>query len=268
VKFHFSTEAFGVKPNVEKPRSKEDSRAAEIMNKTLTRVGEKWECGLLWRSDDPQLPTNSKSTALRRLRSMEKKMGSSEEFAVAYEEKISSYLAKGYARELTLEEASVETSKTFYLPHFMAVNPKKANKLRFVFDAAAKTSGRSLNDSLLSGPDQLKPLPSVLFKFRERAVGVTADVRDMFHRVAVRKEDATAQRFLWRGMDREAAPKTYQMDVLIFGATCSPTIAQQAKNANARLFASEYPETCKAIVDNFYVDDYLESVDTVEEATK
>jgi hypothetical protein len=41
VKYHFSTEAFGVKPNVEKPRSREDRRAVKIMEDTLQRVGDK-----------------------------------------------------------------------------------------------------------------------------------------------------------------------------------------------------------------------------------
>jgi len=54
------------------------------------------------------------------------------EFVAAYEEKINSYLEMGYARKLTQEELKLPNPKTFYRPDFMAVNPEKANKFRFV----------------------------------------------------------------------------------------------------------------------------------------
>jgi len=148
----------------------------------------------------------------------------------------------------------------------MAKNPKKPKKLRFVFDAAAKVNGMSLNDALLIGPDQLTSMPSVLFKFRQRKIGISADIEDMFHRVKIRNEDASAQRFLWRGMNRKDEPSVYQMGVLIFGASCSPSCAQEAKNKNAKEFMEVYPEADKAIIERHYVDDYLDRCDTVEEA--
>jgi len=109
-------------------------------------------------------------------------------------------------------------------------------------------------------------MPSVLFKFRQGVVGLTADIEDMFYRVRVNKTDASARRFLWRGMKRNCDPQVYEMSGLIFRASCSPSIAQEARNKNATEYFDLYPEAVQAIIDKHYVDDYLDSCDCVDEA--
>ncbi|XP_062699419.1 uncharacterized protein LOC134284496 [Aedes albopictus] len=76
-----------------------------------------------------------------------------------------------------------------------------------------------------------------------------------------------SQRFLWR-TNPESTPDVYTMDVVTFGATCSPCSAQYAKNLNAADYEAEYPEAARAITKNTYVDDYLDSRDTIEEAVQ
>ena len=59
VKKSFTTEDFGVKPVVEKLRSKEDQRALKIMESTKRRSNEdgiRFQTGLLWKKDDVHLP--------------------------------------------------------------------------------------------------------------------------------------------------------------------------------------------------------------------
>lgn len=58
------------------------------------------------------------------------------------------------------------------------------------------------------------------------------------------------------------------MTVMTFGATCSPSSAQYVKNLNAEEFRSSHPRAVECIVDNHYVDDMLDSVDTEEEAVQ
>ncbi|XP_043471744.1 uncharacterized protein LOC122504626 [Leptopilina heterotoma] len=55
------------------------------------------------------------------------------------------------------------------------------------------------------------------------------------------------------------------MTTLIFGATSSPCSAQYVMNKNAAEFRKNYPASVRAIERNHYVDDYLDSEDTVEE---
>lgn len=193
-------------------------------------------------------------------------MDKDEVFAEKYSSKIQEYVNKGYAKKLSEVESQRITSKTWYLPHFGVINPNKPEKLRFVFDAAAKSSNISINDELLQGPDLLTPLIAVLWRFRQWTIAFSGDIKEMFHQVRIREEDRQAHRFLFRGMDRQREPDEYEMQVMTFGATCSPCLAQYVKNKNAEEFKEEFPEAYISITKRHYVDDYLDSANTEEEA--
>ncbi|CAL8128513.1 unnamed protein product [Orchesella dallaii] len=254
VKRSFEIDAIGISMDSSNLKSKEEKRAESMMEQLTVREGNRFKTGLLWKEDFPSLPNNY-STALKRLQHIEKKMDGNSDFRQQYTEKINSYLEKGYARKLTKKEANEITKKTWYLPHFFAYHPNKPGKPRFVFDAAAKWHGVSLNDNLIVGPDTLKSLPGILLKFREHRVAFTADIREMFHQVTINEEDQHAQRFLWRGSNRDIAPEVYVMQVMTFGAACSPFAAQFVKNKNALEWQSEFPEAVDAILNHHYVDD-------------
>ena len=77
----------------------------------------------------------------------------------------------------------------------------------------------------------------------------------MFHQVYIRSEDRDVQRFLRRECDEDKVPDVYVMDVMIFGATCAPSISQYIKNINATQFENDFPIAAKSIKENHYVDD-------------
>ena len=58
----------------------------------------------------------------------------------------------------------------------------------------------------------------------------------------------------------------YQYTRHIFGAKDSPTCANYALQRTARDNAKFYPQAAKAVFDNFYMDNYLESVKSPEKA--
>ncbi|XP_026666969.1 uncharacterized protein LOC113463933 [Ceratina calcarata] len=95
-----------------------------------------------------------------------------------------------------------------------------------------------------------------------------ADIRDMFLKIKIREEDQDVQRFLWRGADRTKPPEEYVFTSVLFGAKSSPCTAIFIKNKNASQFLSKYPVTANSIIENCYMDDYLHSCRTVEEAAK
>ena len=137
-----------------------------------------------------------------------------------------------------------------------------------VFDAAAKSRGVSFNDAMLTGPDLVNLLTSVLFKFREHKIGFCGDIREMFHLLFIREEDLPAQRLLWHGMDRNRMPDVYEMTIMTFALVCAPSGAQEIKNVNAKESKQEFPEAAKAIIERHYVDDYLDGAATEELAIK
>lgn len=247
--------------------SKENLRAKEILKNTTVRKGERFETGLLWRYDKFELP-ESYHMALRRLECLERKMALLPGLKNNICRQIQEYQCKQYAHRASEQELnSADTRRIWYLPIGTVINPKKPEKVRLIWDAAAKVDGISLNSVLLKGPDMLSSLPGVLFYFREKSVAICGDIREMFHQIRIRPEDRHSQRFLWRdhpSMD----PEIFLMDVATFGSTCSPSSAQFIKNTNADEYADKYPRAVEAIKCRHYVDDYFDSFDTSAEAIK
>lgn len=240
--------------------SRDDSKALDIMHKSIEYDGHRYEIGMLWKDENVVLP-ESRSNALKRLYCLEKKLDKNKEFAIRYCQKISEYIQKDYCRKVESPQPSL---KEWYLPHFGVFNIHKPEKLRLVFDAASQSKNVCLNDFLLQGPDLVPPLIAVIWRFRRHDVAFGGDIREMFHQVKINPADCVAQRFLFRGMDRERTPDTYEMKVMIFGSVSSPSVAQFVKNFNAKKLEND--EIDKAMEKQHYVDDYLDGTNTEEEA--
>ncbi|CAG9137857.1 unnamed protein product [Plutella xylostella] len=260
----FSIDALGVST---KPRpNSDDESARRQLEESATLKDGRWFVSLPWKDKSCKMPTESYATALNRLKSVEKKMAANKDFATRYTERIQHLLDNSFASQLTAD--GHPTERTWYLPHFGVDNPNK-NKLRLVFDAAAKTKGLSLNDYLLTGPDLLESLFGIMLRFRENKIAVIGDIKVMFLRVKIHKEDQDALRFLWRPSQSLNTPvKTYTMESLIFGASCSPFIAQFIKNKNADRFELSKPAAVHAIKKQHYMDDYIDSFSDEATATE
>ncbi|XP_052567268.1 uncharacterized protein LOC120425751 [Culex pipiens pallens] len=264
LKSHYAVEESVVATVLE---TTDEKRAREIMEQTTRRVGDRFETGLLWKSEDPRFP-NSLPMAMGRMKNLERKLEKNPDLRENVCRQIEEYQLKGYAHVATPEElANTDPEKTWYLPLNVVTNPRKPGKYRLVWDAAATVQGVSLNSQLLTGPDLLVPLIQVIVGFRERPVAFGGDIREMYHQLRIRRGDTQAQRFLFRKNFKQPAIH-FVMDVATFGAACSPSSAQFVKNKNAEEHALQYPEAAAAIINRHYVDDYFDSVDTIEEAVK
>ncbi|XP_049880427.1 uncharacterized protein LOC126376924 [Pectinophora gossypiella] len=263
VEAHFKIDALGVshKPLV----GVANQRARDIVQKTMKKIDGAYEVGLPWRRDDVTMPP-SYDAAFRRLRSIERKMDASPDFAKQYTAQMENLLNKGYAAPCDGHERASTVS--WFLPHFAVQNPNKPGKLRLVFDAAARSHGVCLNDELLEGPDLLLSLQGIVFRFRERPVAVTADIQEMFLRVKIRPEDQPAQQFLWRGNDRENPPRCFKMTSMIFGAASSPFMAHSVRDHNAHAHAHTHPRALEAITHSHYMDDFVASYEDIEEGRR
>ncbi|KAL0821975.1 hypothetical protein ABMA28_005363 [Loxostege sticticalis] len=253
VRSFFSLEALGI---MNKPRkNKDDLRAIEILDSTCSLKDGRWTVGLPWKSDVTAMP-DSYDNAYTRLKSIIKKMAASDVYASRYEDRINHLFSNNYARAI---EAGQTGERVWYLPHFGVDNPNKS-KLRLVFDAAAKTQGRSLNDFLLQGPDLLNSLYGIMYRFREYPIAVVGDIKDMFLCIKIRDDDQHALRFLWKSSDSQTV-REYAMTSLIFGANCSPFVAQYINQTkNAARFQDVMPSAVHAIQTSQYMDDYIDSL--------
>ncbi|KAK3715636.1 hypothetical protein QZH41_008075 [Actinostola sp. cb2023] len=178
------------------------------------------------------------------------------------------YIDKGHAVKVPKEELNLTDRPIWYLPHHPVVHPLKPEKVRIVFDCAAKAKGTSLNQELMQGPDLANQLTGVLIRFRQEPVGVVADVEAMFHQVLVEPKDCDALRFFWwPDGDLSTELEEYRMVKHLFGATSSPSIANFCLKKTAELEQESINfETVDTVNRNMYVDDLMRSTDTTEKA--
>ncbi|XP_051157420.1 uncharacterized protein LOC127279229 [Leptopilina boulardi] len=88
----------------------------------------------------------------------------------------------------------------YFIPHHSIIKESSlTTKLRVVFDASAKTStGKSLNDVLMVGPNVQEDLFSLLVRFRSHKYAITADIEKMYRQIIIHPKDRKYQKILWR----------------------------------------------------------------------
>lgn len=265
IREQYSIDAMGI--TKKEAQSTDNVRAVQVLERTAHRLPSgRFEVGLLWRADNLAYPSKqSYQLAMSRFLSLEQKMIKDSSYAERYSRNIKDMLSKGYAEPCPPRDDI--GAPLWYLPHFGVVNPNKPLKLRVVHDAAAKSCGISLNSLLLAGPDLLQSLFGILLRFREGKVALTADIREMFPQIKIIANDRDAQRFLWRDSPNEPI-QTYRMSSMIFGAVSSPFTALYIKNKNALELQDRYPKAAQAIIFDHYMDDFIGSVDDVQEAVQ
>ena len=247
--------------------SEDDKRALAKMEDGVRKEDDRYVIALPWRSDGPRSPNSNRGVAMKRLNGLRHKLERNEELREMYTQQIKEYLHNGYA--VPAPTALPEPSKPlWYLPHHAVLHPRKPGKVRVVFDAAAQHRGSSLNDYLLSGPDLNSNLTEVLIRFRQHPVAITADIKAMFHQVAVPEQDRDALRFLWwPDGDLSLIPQEFRMTRHVFGLTSSPSCAVFALQQTARDHASAFSfEAVTSVTKNFYVDDFMKSLPTTSDA--
>ena len=262
----YDMESYGAFKQVDS-RSAAVARAEKILEETTYHDGSRYQVGMLWAEDESQLPNNYFS-ALVQLKSLERRLEKDAELKERYAQTIKDDFSKGYiVRVNKVDCFNMKNTREWYLPHHPVVHPHKPGKVRRVLNGASKFQGQSLNNALLTGPDLLQSLIHILFRFRQHQHAVSADIEGMFLQVGVIPKDRPSLRFLWRE-DPTAEVGVFQYVRHIFGSKDSPTCANYALRRTATDNQAMFPEAARSVLNNFYMDDYLESSPTVEEATR
>ena len=185
-----------------------------------------------------------------------------------YRTTMNSYIEKGHTEMVPEEELNTRSRPVWFLPHHPVTHPLKPDKVRVVYDCAAKFGQTSLNQQVLQGPDQTNQLVGVLSRFRQNTVGMVADIEAMFHQVLVDPKDCDSLRFLWwPDGDLTKEMKEYHMVKHLFGATSSPSVVNFCLRKTAQLHQEEFDEEVIETVNrDMYVDDMMKSTSTTEKA--
>ena len=90
----WTTESFGIKPDVQVPVSPEERRAWKILKSSKKHNGECYEYSLFWCSHEVKLPDNSKAV-WKRFYGIERRLKSRKEYAERYASAMSLYMELG-----------------------------------------------------------------------------------------------------------------------------------------------------------------------------
>lgn len=150
--------------------------------------------------------------------------------------------------------------------HAILKDTSTITKLRVVFDASCKTqSGRSLKYVLLVGPVIQQDLFSILSRFRTFRFVINADIAKMYRQVLVCPSQRCLQHVLWWDTPQQEL-KTFEFITLTYGTAPASFLATRALKKLAEERATLYPLKASIVLRDFYVDDMLSGVSTLDEA--
>ena len=181
---------------------------------------------MLWADDNIHLPDNFYASLVQ-FKSLEKRLEKDLNLKTQYASDIRSDVEKGYVVPVSPHDSKNRSAREWYVPHHPVLNPNKPGKVRCVLNGASRFHGKSLNNSLLVGPDLLQNLLFVLLRFREHKYAIFADIEDMFMQVGLQESDQRSLRFLWRE-EPTSDVSVFQYTRHTFGAKNSPTCANYA----------------------------------------
>lgn len=223
-----------------------------------------WVAPLPFRQPRVSLP-NNRRYVMGRLKSLHRTLDKNPQMRSHFMEFMQKLLDNHHAE---LAPPIQDNKERWYLPFFGVYHPQKPSQIRVVFDSSAQFEGTSLNNVLLPGPNMNNSLLGVLIRFRKDLVAFTADIQQMFHCFLVREDCRDVLRFVWhRDNDLTKEVVDYRMRVHVFGNSPSPAVAIYGLRRAARQGEKLYGSDARHFTDrDFYVDDALKSVSTVDQA--
>ncbi|GFU30952.1 uncharacterized protein LOC103569155 [Trichonephila clavipes] len=178
---------------------------------------------------------SSRETSVHRLQQIAHSFSKNKSLSDQYHKFMNDYLKLVHMELIPENEIDVPASSSFYLPHHPVPN-KNGDKFRVVFDGSAKSSsGISLNDKLMVGPQLQTDLTTLLLRFRTHKIAITADIEKMLTRIA-------------------------------YGTSSVPYLAIKCLQQLALNEANNFPLASKAALNYFYVDDLMFGANSLSEA--
>ncbi|GFR04352.1 integrase catalytic domain-containing protein [Trichonephila clavata] len=205
----------------------------------------------------------SKSTAIRRLKLLERRFVREPHIKDKYVEFLQEYEDLDHMQRVKEEEPGLH----YYIPHHAVIRPEsKSTKLRVVFDASCKSSnGNSLNDFLLKEGTIQPDLFDILLRFRKYVVAFSSDIKKMFRQIKVQEHQQDFLRILWRPSPEEDIV-SYRLKTVTYGVKPAPYLATRCLLQLAHEGKNKYPLATPVIENSTYMDDILSGADDITTA--
>jgi len=207
----------------------------------------------------------SLNSAVRRLKSMEKRLQENQNYYEEYRKFMKEYEQLGHMTEITTDGEN--PPYTYYIPHHYVLKQESTStKFRVVFDASASTStGVSLNDTMLVGPTIQDSLMSIVMRFRIHKIAFIADIQKMYRQILMDSNQTDLQRIVWRDNQSEKI-RHYKLLTVTYGTASAPYLATAVLHELAAMKKSDLPVASEILTRDFYVDDLMSGAPSVQAA--
>ncbi|UYV74106.1 hypothetical protein LAZ67_11002128 [Cordylochernes scorpioides] len=244
-------------------KKKRETELKEHFIKNMKRdEDQRYSVALPWKCERNNIPSNLE-IAQRRLEACTTKLRK-EKMVIEY-----STILQEWEREGLIEriEENRPQKKGHYLPHRPVFKAEsRTTPLRPVFDASCRSyNGLSLNDYLEKGPNLLEKIPEIVIRFREKGIGVLADIRKAFQMITVQLQDQDFLRFLWWDQTDPMKLTVFRHKRVVFGLNCSPFILGAVIDHHLNSVQGPAAEIAKTMARSFYMDNLVTSLSSQEE---
>lgn len=211
--------------------------------------------------DTPDCLGDSYKIALERFFNLEKRFRRNLQLKTEYCNFIQEYFKLGHLEELVESRPPVESY--FLCHHAVFKETSESTKIRVVFDGSVPTtSGYSLNDIQMIGPNIQDLLFSILIRARQYKFLLTADIEKMYRQIKVHDDHQNLQLILWR--ENEIEPiKILRLKTVTYGLASSSFLSTRCLWQLGQECTDKSIETI--IKHDFYVDDLITGANSKDE---
>ncbi|KAF2878905.1 hypothetical protein ILUMI_27265 [Ignelater luminosus] len=208
---------------------------------------------------------DTKQVAIKRFLTLERKFSRDNNLKRTYSEFMSQYVEMGHMTKINEDHLSGNNT-VYYLPHHPVEKQSSVTtKLRVVFNASQpSTSGKSLNDMLLVGPNIQDDLFAILIRFSRHTYVIKADIAKMYRQINVEDSQRDLQRIVWRE-DPNQELAHYRLNTVTYGTASASFLATRCLRQISLENEAMYPAASRAISNSFYMDDLLTGSDKIDE---
>lgn len=207
--------------------------------------------------DTPDCLGDSYFLARKRFLSLEKRLNQKPELRRMYSDFIKEYRELGHLSDSKVQR----TDTSYFLPHHAVLKESsESTKLRVVFDASARTSsGFSINDIQMVGPNIQDSLFNILLRFRHYEYALSGDIEKQYRQINLNELDRDLQQIVWR--DNDSLPlRSLTLHTVTYGFASASFLAARCL---WQLGEETSDHLIKTIIQNdFYCDDLLCGADT------
>uniref|UniRef100_A0ABD2XDY7 Integrase catalytic domain-containing protein n=1 Tax=Trichogramma kaykai TaxID=54128 RepID=A0ABD2XDY7_9HYME len=250
------------------PWSKEDKQCEEHFKRNTVRLPDgRYQVRLPLKCGAPVNWLDSRQIAKSCLLSLERKFAKNPSLRAEYSSALEQMIRSDQMRKIEIAPDSYDSH--YFMPHHAVVKDSSTTtRVRPVFNASARNAaGSSLNEHLMTGPNLLPQLVSVVARWRRYPIAFAADVSKMYLQVRIHPEDWKLQTILWRDDPRKEI-EHYALTTVTFGSGPSAFLANRTLRQLADDEEDRFPLASPIVRNEMYMDDVLSGAFDVESAIR